>query len=148
MAKKATSSKLSHKDKVKKGRANAKPGLLKKQTTSASKKAAAMSPQGGGGGGGGGASNGVTRSETTRRTKRMVAADTGLDYDEIYVDDSLRDDLNYTDSNVRALEMPIERKYFDDVAADADPEKLVKAVTVGDLSTIIYEKAVPTANQR
>ena len=78
----------------------------------------------------------------------MIADDTGLNYDEIYVDDSLRDDLNYSDSNIRALEMPVERRYFNDVEADADPEELVEAVTVGDLATIIYEDAVPAANQR
>lgn len=148
MAKKAASSPLSHKEKVKKNRADAKPGLLKKQQIPAAKKAAVMARMEGGNVGGRGATNGVTRADSTRRTKRMIAADTGLNYDEIYVDDNLRDDLNYSDSNIRALEMPIERSYFNDVDADANPEDLVKATTVGGLSTIIYEKAVPVANQR
>lgn len=89
----------------------------------------------------------IDRAETTSRTKRMIAADTGLAVSEIFVDDRLKKDLNYTDSNIKALEIPIEDDFFNDVDAEADPEDLVKAVTVGDLSEIIFTKAIPAANR-
>lgn len=89
----------------------------------------------------------IDRAETTSRTKRMIAEDTGLAVSEIFVDDRLKKDLNYTDSNIKALEIPIEDDFFNDVDADADPGDLVKAVTVGNLSEIIFTKAIPAANR-
>lgn len=85
--------------------------------------------------------------ETTRRTKRMIAWDTGLDYSQIYVDQDLKDDLNYSTSNKKNLEGPIEEDFFADVNANADPDDLAKATTVGDLADRIYNKYIPAAKR-
>lgn len=84
----------------------------------------------------------IDMPETTRRTKTMVAWDTGLPYDSIYVDQNLKSDLNYSDGNKRNLEGPIEDRFFSDVHANADANDLVKTTTVGDLASRIYNNYI------
>ena len=89
----------------------------------------------------------ITHAETIRRTKAMVAWDTGRSYNEISVNQDLTADLNYTDSNKAALEGPIESFYFADVKADASTSDLKKATTVGNLAWRIFNNYIPAENR-
>ena len=85
----------------------------------------------------------IDEATAIRRTKKMIAWDTGLNYGQISTSQDLAVDLNYSDSNKQDLKGPIDSYWFADVEANASAADLKKATTVGDLASRIFNKYVP-----
>lgn len=91
----------------------------------------------------------ITRLQTLQRTKAMLKERWKLN-EEPLSDTSLRPappaGLGKNDNQIRALEGPIETKYFLDVGAQVTGSDLAGATTVGTLRNVIWD-GIPAANQ-
>ena len=84
----------------------------------------------------------ITKTQALRRTKVMLVREWNL-LDEPLSTTNLRDipprGLGKNDNQVRALEGPIERVFFEEWDANVVGDNLVTATTVGTLRDKIYD---------
>ncbi len=84
----------------------------------------------------------ITKREAMNRTKRMVAFDKGLNWDEVAVEQNLEDDLGYIEDKKKDLGGLIKNIFFRDVNVIIDSEDLMKAATVRDLYEMIWSNCI------
>lgn len=89
----------------------------------------------------------ISKETTDRRTRKMIAREKGVSIDLVQMDTNLRDDLLYSDDEIRALEVPIETDDFEDVKANVRPSDLVSRKTVAGISGVIWA-GIPEGNRK
>jgi hypothetical protein len=89
----------------------------------------------------------INRTTCLTWTRKMLAREKGLSLDMVEPTSSLRDDLLFSDDEIKALEIPIEEDDFKDVNVNVAPSRLASRVTVVGLRGVIWA-GIPVANRK